>query len=704
MAAARNRPRTVLAAVGAAVLLVVWGIWFWQVRPVASPVRITPLGWEAVAHLVAGDGHRGLRDGERLAARFDEPWGLVRDGWNGVFIADAGNANRLRWLGLDGQVRTVAGSSEGWRDGPADQARFHTPSGLDLGPDRALYIADTGNHAIRVLRDGQVTTLVGNGVAGGGEGDPHQSRLDGPMDVAVDADGTVFIADTWNDRIAVLGADGRLRTLAGDGTPGLVDGPGSSARFDTPTGISLHPDGSLWVADLGNHAIRRVHRDGRVDTLVGQEGERRLWQPLSLAIADDGHAYVAERSSGRVLQLSSQGHLLAVYGQDSQDRLSRPAGLVTMPGGGLLVADAGGARLHWLHPARQGQTPNTAVGAIGPAPDRALPATGGRWPLAPQNGWHEVVGTLGEVRGTFAGKNRNHLHAGFDVRGEVGQPVLALADGKVSSPMAAWSPNGQAEGLALDDLDYIHMRVGRTPNGQPLDARFALLRDERGRVERVRIRRGTRFAAGEPLGTINNQAHVHLQVGPGGYERNAIGLGFVNFTDTVAPVVEQISLLDADEQPLPRQADGSYRLPRTLGAVQVAVHARDQVDGNLPRRRLGLYALGWQVLDAAGRPLPGFEAPVMNLEFNRMPPQRDAVLHAYGPESGITVHGSAVTRFQYLVTNTVRDGRLAPGRWEVSTLAPGTYTIVVHARDWHGNAAVGNNQLQVVIAAPSDAS
>ena len=114
-----------------------------------------------------------------------------------------------------------------------------------------------------------------------------------------------------------------------------------------------------------------------------------------------------------------------------------------------------------------------------------MPATGGRWPLAPQQGWHEVVGTLGEVRGTFAGKNRNHLHAGFDIRGDVGQRVLAIADGKVSSPMAAWSPNGQAEGLAVADLDYIHMRVGRTASGQLLDGRFELLRDARGRVERA---------------------------------------------------------------------------------------------------------------------------------------------------------------------------------------------------------------------------
>jgi hypothetical protein len=301
------------------------------------------------------------------------------------------------------------------------------------------------------------------------------------------------------------------------------------------------------------------------------------------------------------------------------------------------------------------------------------------------------------VRGTFAGSNRHHLHAGFDVRGDVGARVLAIADAKVSSPAAAWSPNGQAEGLSLDRLDYIHMRVGRLPGGQPLDPRFQLLRDDNGRVVRVRVRRGTRFAAGEPLGTINAQAHVHLQVGPAGYERNAVGLGFAGFNDALAPVIDGISLLDHDEQPLRQTEDGRVLVERaSAGAgLQIAVHARDQVDGNLPRRRLGLYALGYQILDAAGQPLPGHEQPRMNLEFNRMPPQRDAVLHAYGPESGITVHGSAVTRFQYLVTNTVRDGRMESGRWAVDALAPGDYSVRISARDWHGNAALAGRDLAV---------
>lgn len=678
-----------MAAVGMAV-----AAGWWLTRPeVTAPSLGTALGWQAQAWWLAGDGHPGLQDGPARQARFAEPWGLARDGLRGLYVADAGDNNRIRYLASTGHLHDVAGSSEGFADGPAARAQLHTPSGIALAADGALLIADTGNHAVRVLRDGQLSTLAGNGQPGQGDGPATQARFDAPMAVAVAVDGRVYVADTFNDRIALIGTDGQVRTLAGGSGPGLADGQGRAAQFDTPTAVVLDGQGVLWVADLGNDAIRKVHPDGRVETVLGGGEQRQLWQPQALAITDDGVLYIGERLTGRVLQRSVQGHLSTVFGTDASARLSRPAALALTPEGGLLVSDAGGMRLHWLRT----QPPGAAAvsGAIGPAADRALPATDGRWPLAPQRGWHEVVGTLGEVRGTFAGKNRNHLHAGLDVRGDVGQTVLAIADGKVASPMAAWSPNGQAEALAIDALDYLHMRVGRTSAGQALDPRFELLRNAGGRVERVRVRRGTRFAAGDALGTINGQAHVHLQVGPGGYERNAIALGFTGFTDGVAPVIEGIALLDGNEQAVGQLRDGRWHLPRSAGVVQVAVHARDQVDGNLPRRRLGLYALGWQLLDAAGQPLPGFEQPQMRLEFNRMPPQGDAVLHAYGPDSGITIHGSAVTRFQYLVTNTVRDGRMARGGWDVAALPAGDYRLRISARDWHGNHALEGRELLV---------
>jgi len=671
--------------------------YLWAPRaPQAEAPAATPLGWRAQVDLLAGDGVEGNATGAGARSRFSDPWGVAMDAGGTLYVADAGDNNRILYRWLDGDFHVLAGGREGFADGRGEAAAFNTPSGLALDRHGTLYVADTGNHAIRkVTPQGEVSTLAGDGVAGFADGVGRQARFDGPMGVAVDAEGRVYVADTWNDRIRVIEPDGRVWTLAGGDRPGWADGQGGQARFDTPTDLALAADGTLWVADLYNDALRTVTRGGRVTTRAGGPGSARvLWGPMTLALTHDGVAYVGERATGRVVQVSPMGHVVAVAG-DAQ-RFARPAGIALAPDGSLLLGDADAYRLHHLRPPVAGRA--AAEAPVGPAMDNPLPHNQGRWPLAPQHGWHEVVGTLGEVRGNFSGESRHHLHGGFDVRGDVGQTVLAIAAAKVSSPMATWSLGGQAEGLSLDTVDYIHMKVGRDPANRPLDpARFQLVRDEAGQLERVRVRRGTRFNPGDALGSINNQAHVHLAVGPSGYERNAVRLGFANYADHVAPRIDDIALLDGSGQRLRESRDGRLLVPRGAGGLQLVVEAWDQVDGNLPRRRLGLYALGYQILDAAGRPLPGHEQPRMNIEFNRMPPQSEAARVAYAEDSGITVHGSAVTRFRYVLSNTVRDGRLARGALPVEELPPGEYVIRITAKDYSGNEAGERRELRIAV-------
>lgn len=682
----------VLVVTGLALLATLW----WPLgNPPPAARAATELGWRAQPLLFAGDGYLGHRDGGAGQARFDDPWGVVIDTAGSVYVADAGDSNAIRRIWLDGQAHTVAGGGEGFVDGSGAAARFHTPSGLALDRQGNLYVADTGNHAIRkVTPQGVVSTVAGDGTPGHVDGAGRAARFDGPMGLAVDSRGRIFVADTWNDRIRVIEPDGRVHTLAGGDRPGYADGAGSEARFDTPTDIKVDDHGTLWIADMGNDAIRTIAQDGQVRTRIGGPGiERQLWGPMALAISHDGVAYVAERRSRRVVQVSPQGHVVALTDKDGGGGFARPAGLALAGDGSLLLSDADAHRVHHLVPQVSGQP--LALNPIGPALDNPLPRTQQRWPLDPQLGWHEVVGTLGEVRGEFNGDPRSRLHAGFDIRGDVGQTVLAIADAKVSSPAATWSLGGQAEGFSLGKLDYLHMKVGRDPGNRPLDPRFVPLRDEQGKLERVRVRRGTRFVAGDALGSINSQAHVHLAVGPSGYERNAVQLGFVNYADSVAPRIDDIALLDATDQRLPAGSDGRVEVSRAVGGLQMVVEAWDQVDHNLPRRRLGLYALGYQLLDAAGQPLPGFESPQMNIEFNRMPPQADAAKAAYAADSGITVHGSARTRFRFVVSNVVRDGRLERQLWEPATLAPGDYTVRITARDYSGNTAIANRDLPI---------
>lgn len=652
----------------------------------------TALAWTAQLETLAGDGMPGDRDGAAAQARFSDPYALLALADGTLLVADAGDNNRIRRINVDGSVQTLAGSTEGFADGPALQARFHTPSGLARDAAGVLYVADTGNHAIRRIGlDGQVTTLAG-GTRGFADGPAAQARFDGPMGVAVDAAGNVYVADTWNDRIRVIGTDGSVRTLAGADAPAHVDGFPGVARFDTPVALAWDGHGALLVADFYNNAIRRVQRNGQVDTPVPSAAV--INGPLSLASTHDGVLYVGDRA-GRIVQVSAQGHQVALVGTAQVPRLARPSGLAVAADGSLRVADASAWRVHRVSAVAPGESPAPAL--VGPAVDAPLPRSEGRWPLAPQDGWHEVVGTLGEVRGNFRGESRHHLHDGFDVRGDVGQTVLAIADGKIDSPLASWSVGGQAEGLAVGPLRYLHMRVGRTPGGQPFDERWQQLFDSDGKLLRMRLRRGTRIHAGDRLGSINSQAHVHLSVGSSGFERNAALLGFTGFVDTVAPRITDVALLDDLDLPLRADAQGRVAVSRDGKGVQIVVEAWDQVDGNLPRRRLGLYEVGYQILDVAGVPLAGYEQPRWNIVFNRMPPQQQAVRVAYAPDSGITVHGSAVTRFRYLVTNTVRDGLMQTGRWQPAGLAPGEYVIRAHARDHSGNAASGPRDLRVLL-------
>ncbi|MCF7221909.1 gluconolaconase [Marilutibacter chinensis] len=703
----------------------------------AGPPR-TLLDWSGRVSLLAGDGVRGADDGPGARARFADPWGLalweapVRTGTDPgqaadmaahtarLYMTDAGDNNRIRMVDGEGRVATVAGGGEGFADGPAATARFDTPSGLALDLAGNLYIADTGNHAIRKLTPaGQVSTLAGTGSPGFRDGPGAQAQFNGPIGVAVDASGRVYVADTYNDRIRIIQPDGTVGTLAGDGRPGDFDGPGPQARFDTPTGLAVSARGEVWVADAGNGHIRHVSSRGDVTTLLRDAPTT----PIGLTRTHDGVLYAAGVRPAIVLQIAGDGRWHAIT-REMPGRFSRPAGVAVDAHGALYLSDAGAYRVHRIAsaaaPVHEAATaapvamiataharPEGAehdADALGPSALNPLPDTGGRWPLHPQLGWHEVVGTLGEVRGDYDGESRHHLHGGLDIRGDVGQPVVAIADAKVSSPFAAWGMGRLGEGLAVDTIQYIHMRVGRLPNGEGIDpARFAMILDDEGEPQRIRVRRGTRFAVGDVLGTINRMAHVHLAVGASGYEVNAATLGFANYADSQPPRIDGIALVDVSDRPLPVR-DGRVQVAADARDLRIVVDAWDQVDRNLPRRRLGLYALGYQWLDASGRPLPGHESPRISIEFDRMPIEPHAVKVAYAPGSGITVHGSAVTRFRYELTNTLRGGRLATGYWQPSELVPGDYLLRITARDFSGNEAVAGRDLRVTITRPSPAT
>jgi hypothetical protein len=318
--------------------------------------------------------------------------------------------------------------------------------------------------------------------------------------------------------------------------------------------------------------------------------------------------------------------------------------------------------------------------------------------LKPQNQPHEVVGTIGEVRGNYEGEARDHFHNGLDIQAAMGAPVLAVADEKVSNPIPAWGVDKINEGIRISSMSYIHMRVGRDLKDKLIDPeKFQLLRDDKdqGKLTQIRIKRGTRFHIGDTVGTVNRMYHVHLNYNQSGQVVNPLSLSLLGFNDSIAPKIEGIQLFDQTGQEIRKKKQDKVLSISRLSPISIIVDAFDQADGNAARRRLGLYQIGYQILHADGSAMPGFEEPRINLKFNRLPADDEMVKIAYFADSGITVHGNARTRFLYNVTNTVRDGHAQPGFWEVKDIPKGDYLIRIFAADYAGNVAKSGRDLAI---------
>ena len=645
--------------------------------------RPTPIGWKARVTTIAGDGSPLVRDGKQ--SEFSDPFGVAIADDGTIYVSDAGESNRIRKISPDGNVTTLAGGTEGFADGAGTSAAFNTPSALALGPDGNIYVADTGNNRIRKITPaGQVSTVAGDGNAGYVDGPAAKAQFNGPIGLSVSGGGDIYVADTYNDVIRMITTGGEVTTIAGGGTPGFADGDQKAALFDTPSGI-VATDSSLIVADTGNRRLRRVSAEGSVTTLAitGEE----LSRPIGVALSHDHFLYVTELDRSRVVQVAPDGVVRVIAGEFLQ-----PAGIATGPHANkpveLVVADSGNYLVRKLDQS----TVASAETIDDPFPKLTNETLGVQsliWPVDPQQSPHEVVATMGEVRGSFdSTDSRDHIHSGLDVFGAYGETVRAVRSEKVTSPQPNWGFDSLNEGFRVGVVSYIHQKVGRDKDEKMFDdPRFIPVHDGAGKLIRVRVKRGTRFRPGEALGTINKMYHVHMNIGPPGAEINPLSLLPVGFKDDIPPTIEKDGIQLFEENGARLQEKQGERLV-VHGPVRIVVDAFDRNNLNPDRRRLGLYKLGYQVLKADRTPAPGFEQPRINILFNRLPDDRDATKVAYADESGITVYGSKTTRFLYEVTNTVRNGHVARGVWDTSQLPAGDYVLRIIAADFSGNEAL----------------
>jgi sugar lactone lactonase YvrE len=291
----------------------------------------------------------GNVNGAGSVARFNNPESLLSDATGNLYVGDANGIRKVTASGqtttayspsgaiglaldtkgtlyftaypdsavqaiaADGSITVFAGSTlAGYADGTGAAASFSRPFGLAMDAAGNLFVADTGNAAVRkITPSGMVTTFAGfPGNPAGTDGIGQAAGFTSPFAIAIDSNGTIFVTD--GNAIRQVTSSGTVTTLAGSQTAGSKDGTGSTAQFNSPAGIAIGPAGAIFVSDGGNNSIRRISATGAVTTLVGTAGQSgvklgplptTLNVPVGLAYLGST-LYVVDAAENSVLAIS----------------------------------------------------------------------------------------------------------------------------------------------------------------------------------------------------------------------------------------------------------------------------------------------------------------------------------------------------------------------------------------------------------------
>lgn len=671
-----NLPRTrkpftvknsIAAAAAGLILLALLAVvvWFWW----GTPKNSKP--YKFVSTIVGTGGE------------FGEPFGIAVKG-NDVFVSDG--QNDTIWRVTGGKATVFA-------------AGLDTPSGVAFTKNGDLLVADSGSHTIKsVNAKGEVTVIAGViGKQGFADGDAATALFNAPVGIAVGADGNIFVADTYNDRIRVI-ENGKVTTIAGSGK-GFADGVGDQAKFDTPTGIAVWQD-KLLIADAGNRRIRVVEPTGIVWTLAGN-GEQNLKdgllsaatfvQPTAITVSKTGQIFITDGNairmiSGEVLptvQTISSDERGLNDGNLHRSRFNRPSGLAFDAAGNLLVTDSENRLVRSISPQNNDSAiTKEQIVALRDKPEEFRQLQPARWPYDPPTAKRDIAGTLGEIRGEMKpGSDEVWYHNGLDIAGAYGETARFVRDEKVLRPIAAENFGTLRELIRMPTLGYIHIRLGRNVESVPYgDARFQFEKEPGGKLSGIRVPRGTKFKAGEPIGTLNSMNHVHLIAGRSGSEMNALdALTLPGLTDSRPPTIENVTLFDKNWGEIETAKQNARITLRDQ--TRIVVRAYDQADGNSEKRRLGVFKLGYQLLKQDGSAVADTK---WNIVFDRLPsPASISLVYANGSRSGAT----GETIFNYIVTNSVSGDEFHEDIFDAAALANGIYTLRVFAADYFGNTS-----------------
>jgi DNA-binding beta-propeller fold protein YncE len=365
-----------------------------------------------------------------------EPFGIaIRDA--SVFLSD-GSAGTIREISSNGLQRVVASG-------------LNTPSAIAFLPDGDLIIADTGSNTIRKLSaDGTVSILAGiENKPGSDDGPERVATFNAPIGLAVTGDGGIYVSDTYNDRIRLI-RDGVVSTVAGS-VRGYDDGIGTNVKFDTPLGVAVWGD-RLLVADSGNARIRIIEKNGIVSTLAGSDDRdlidgplagARFVDPTSMSVDALGRIFIADGNAIRVIgrRIFPTVETLAGDKRGFNDgdvtgaRFNRPSGLAIGTAGQIFIADSDNRAIRILSDAKdKGSGTREATPAI----ENELLPLANRWPFDPPNNPREIAGTLGEIRGEIGPEKKPvWFHNGLDIAGAYGETARFIRDETVLDPQSA---------------------------------------------------------------------------------------------------------------------------------------------------------------------------------------------------------------------------------------------------------------------------
>lgn len=619
-----------------------------------------------------------------------EPFGVaVKSG--DIYVSD-GVAGKIWRISASGQAQEFASG-------------LLTPSAIAFDKNGDLIVADTGSHTIRKIDgNGKVSILAGvEGQVGDSEGRADAALFNAPIGVAVADDGSVIVADTYNDKIRQI-KNGAVTTIAGS-IRGFADGSAATSRFDTPCGIAILQTGEIAVADTMNSRLRVIARDGSVSTLAGNGeadirdgtlGQSAFYRPFAVVIAPDGSVIVSDNNAVRLIKSSPLPVVETITdwrrgfadGPVGPSRFNRISGIAVDEKYQIILADSDNAAVRKISSETNPKSglPEYVIKTKRTDPNEFRARQPARWPYDPPEAKRDIAGTLGEIRGELVDQNSQAwFHNGLDIAGGYGEKARFIRDEKVLNPISADNFSTLRELIRMPTIGYIHIRLGRDAADKPfVDSRFQFDSEMTG----VRVRRGTEFRAGDVIGTLNAMNHVHMIAGPSGDEMNALAaLLLPGVTDTTPPVVEEIEVFDQNWNPV--ETNGGNSRITLADSIRIVVRAFDRMDGNPERRRLGVYRVGYQVLNSDRSPLTDIN---WNISFDRNP-SPDAVKFAYavGSKSGAT----GETVFRYIVTNKVSGDSFSEGFFETKNLAAGEYIIRAFAADYFGNTTTKDISFEV---------